>query len=71
MYKGDEKWVTDKITSLASYDMRKQAYDGYMAVYDKVFDAEPIEHKKVGQARKAANTALRKFIIKCNNWSEQ
>ena len=71
MYKEDEKWVTERITSLPNYEMRKQAYDGYVAVYNKAFESEPIEHRKIGRARKAANTALREYIIKCTHWSEQ
>ena len=71
MYSDDEKWITEQIIGLPTYEMRKQAFDGYVSVYNKVFTNEPVEHRKIGQARKSANTALRKYIIKCNIWSEQ
>jgi len=68
MFKDDEKWVTEQILKINDYDLRKKAYDGYNAVYKKAFDAEKTEHRKIGIARKIANTKLREFVTKCLNY---
>jgi len=65
MHKDDEKWVTEQIRQLPTYEMRQTAMDGYKKVFAKYYENEPLEHRKDGTARRAANIALRKYIDKC------
>lgn len=41
---------------------RSVVCDAYSRVYDEMYKAEPVEFKKDGAARGAANTRLREYV---------
>ena len=67
MYKGDEKWVKQQITTITDPVLRVKVWQAYRKAFDDAFDAEPLEHKKENKARFAANNRLRIFIEKRSN----
>lgn len=67
MHKDDKKWVTEQMLKISDYELRKKAHEGYKKVYQKAFNAQEIEYRKEGTARKIANTKLRQFVEKCIN----
>ena len=61
MHIHNEKWVNEQIAKLPTR-LQQQVRQRYAEVYKEAYDAEPVEHRKDGRARFAANTRLREFV---------
>lgn len=59
----DSKWINEKLGYLNDED-RKKVCNAYSKAFREGAALEPIEHKKEGAGRFAANTRLRLFIEK-------
>ena len=59
-HKHDQDWIKQVIFSLP-IGRRDQAMQGYKAIFEAAYNDEPVDHKKMNAARKAANTRLRDF----------
>lgn len=74
MHADDKKWVGEQIKSLnsplrdhgASIKLRQETLFNYNKVWKEAFDAEPLQHRKDGKARSAANARLLKFVRTVN-----
>lgn len=62
MHKDDEKWVVSQITTIINRTLRQTVLEGYKKHYKKIYDAEPLTHRKDGKARRECNNMLRKYI---------
>lgn len=60
----DKKWLNEKLSMCLSHLEREKVCEAYSKVYKEVFDAEPVEYRKEGRARFAANTRLRVYCGK-------
>ena len=72
----DAQWLKEQLGRLPAH-LKNKAIAGYEAAYLEAHDAEPVEHRKDGRARFAANSRLRDYIDKimlakpghaCNNY---
>ena len=61
MYPADQKWVDEQLAKLP-FRLQQSVKQRYAEVYQQAYDAEPVEHKKEGAARRAANTRLREYV---------
>ena len=59
----DSKWINEKLGYLNDED-RKKVCDAYSKAFLEAAELQPVEHRKEGAGRKAANTRLRLFIEK-------
>lgn len=59
----DAQWLKEQLGRLP-VRLQSKAIAGYDAAYREAHDAEPVEHRKVGRARFAANSRLREYIDK-------
>lgn len=59
--KEQRDWYKQQLRML-SPARQKQAREGYEQAWQEAFDLEPVEHKKAGGARRAANIRLRRFV---------
>jgi hypothetical protein len=66
LHKHDQKWFREQLAKLPTAYI-KQAKEGYQAVWEATYEAEPIEHKKQNAARRAANIRLREFVERVAN----
>lgn len=62
-YVADTEWINHQLGYLGE-DEREKICKAYSKVFREASDKEPIEHKKTGAGRFAANTRLRIFIKK-------
>lgn len=62
----DAKWIVSKLLELPN-DLRDKVCAAYSAAYAEAYDAEPVEHKKDGAARRAANSRLLSFATRITN----
>lgn len=65
LHKHDKKWFNEQLAKLPPAYIQK-AKEGYQAVYEAAYEAEPIEHKKSNAARRAANIRLRLYVERIN-----
>jgi hypothetical protein len=63
MHEHDKKWVDEQIAKLP-FRLQQSVRQRYAEVYQQAYDAEPVEHRKDGRARFAANTRLREYVEK-------
>jgi hypothetical protein len=63
MHPHDKAWVSAQLMRLP-VELRERVADLYEAEYQQHYNAEPVEHRKDGAARWAANTRLREFVTK-------
>jgi IS30 family transposase len=61
MHDHDRKWIDEQINKLPSR-IHAQVRRKYAEAYMEAHNAEPVEHRKDGRARFAANTRLREFV---------
>ena len=61
MHDHDKKWIDEQIGKLPTR-LQQQVRQRYAEVYREAHNAEPVEHKKEGAARRAANTRLREYV---------
>ena len=59
----DSQWINEKLGYLNDED-RKKVCNAYSKAFREAAALQPIEHRKEGAGRKAANTRLRIFIEK-------
>lgn len=57
----DKKWLKEQFKKLPEKH-RDAAMRGYDKVFREVFDATPLVHQKAGEARREANTRLRRYV---------
>lgn len=57
----DRKWIIQQLARLPEKH-RQTAMKGYDKVFREVYDATPLPHQKEGEARRAANTRLRRYV---------
>ena len=57
----DEKWLKEQFNKLPEKH-RDAAIQGYDKVFREVFDATPLVLQKEVEARRAANTRLRRYV---------
>lgn len=57
----DSKWIAEQLIKLPP-DYREHATKAYSDVYERVYSSVPLRHQKHGEARREANTRLRKYI---------
>lgn len=57
----DKKWIMQQLARLPDKH-KNTAMKGYDKVFREVFDATPLAHQKDGEARRAANTRLRRYV---------
>lgn len=57
----DRKWIEQQINQLPKrlWDKAAKEYD---RVFREVYDATPVPHQKEGEARREANTRLRRYV---------
>lgn len=60
-HKDDKKWIIQQLARLPDKH-KKTAMQGYDKVFREVYDATPLPHQKEGEARRAANTRLRRYV---------
>lgn len=60
-HKDDKKWIIQQLARLPGR-YRQTAMQGYDKVFREVYDATPLPHQKEGEARRAANTRLRRYV---------
>lgn len=60
-HKDDKKWIIQQLARLPDKH-KKTAMQGYDKVFREVYDATPLAHQKEGEARRAANTRLRRYV---------
>jgi hypothetical protein len=63
MHPHDKAWVTAQLMRLP-VELRGRIAELYAIEYRQAYDAEPVEHRKEGRARFAANTRLREYVEK-------
>ena len=61
MHDHDKRWIDEQIGKLPTR-LHDQVLRKYAEAYKEAHNAEPVEHKKDGVARRAANTRLREFV---------
>lgn len=61
MYPADKKWIDEQLAKLP-FRLQQSVRQRYAEVYQQAYDAEPVEHRKEGSARRAANTRLREYV---------
>lgn len=61
VHKLDVKWIQEQMNRLP-IQYKQKAREGYERTWQEAFDLEPVEHKKAGAARRAANIRLRRFV---------
>jgi hypothetical protein len=61
--KEQRDWYKQQLRML-SPARQKKAREGYEQAWQEAYDLEPVEHKKSGAARRAANIRLRRFVEK-------
>lgn len=59
----DRNWLEEQLKKLPPSALAT-AIRGYEKVFSESYDSEPIEHKKMNAARRAANTRLRLYVKK-------
>jgi hypothetical protein len=59
--KEQRDWYSQQLRMLGP-KLQKKAREGYEQAWQEAFDLEPVEHKKAGAARRAANIRLRRFV---------
>lgn len=59
--KEQRDWYKQQFARLPSA-YQKKAREGYERAWQEAYDLEPVEHKKAGAARRAANIRLRRFV---------
>jgi hypothetical protein len=59
--KEQRDWYRQQLARLPSA-YQKKAREGYEQAWQEAYDLEPVEHKKAGAARRAANIRLRRFV---------
>jgi len=57
----DKKWIKEQLKKLPK-EYRQRAMHGYDKVFREVFDATPLVHQKASEARREANTRLRRYV---------
>ena len=57
----DTKWIKSQLAKLPPAHKQK-AMAGYDKVFREVYHATPLPHQKAGEARREANTRLRRYI---------
>lgn len=62
----DAKWIEGVINQLPEHLWAKAA-DGYDSAFREAYHAEPDDMLKVGAARRAANTRLRRYVAAIKN----
>lgn len=60
----DEKWLNQKLSACRNNVERAKICKAYSDCYKAAYDNEPVEQKKDGKARFAANCRLRIYIAK-------
>lgn len=63
VHKLDVKWIQEQMNRLP-IQYKQKAREGYERAWQEAYDLEPVEHKKTGAARRAANIRLRRFVDK-------
>lgn len=61
----DEKWLKEQLKKLPKKH-RDAAMHGYDKAYREAYANEPLERLKEGEARRVANTRLRKYVTAIN-----
>lgn len=61
MHDHDRKWIDEQISKLPSR-LHAQVRRKYAEAYREAHNAEPVDHRKDGAARRAANARLREFV---------
>ncbi|MEY0256255.1 hypothetical protein AB7X32_21100 [Morganella morganii] len=61
----DEKWIQEMLLQL-SPGARNKALVAYTAVFDEMWESEPLSHRKDNTARREANKRLREYVRKFN-----
>ena len=61
MHPHDKAWVDAQLMRLPA-ELRERVAELYEVEYQQHYNAEPVEHRKDGAARRAANTRLREFV---------
>jgi hypothetical protein len=59
--KEQRDWYKQQLGSLGP-KLQKKAREGYERTWKEAYDLEPVEHKKAGAARRAANIRLLRFV---------
>ena len=59
--KEQRDWYKQQLGSLGP-KLQNKAREGYEQAWQEAYDLEPVEHKKPGAARRAANIRLRRFV---------
>ena len=62
----DAKWIASKLLELP-HDLRGPVCAAYSAAHAEAYEAEPVEHKKDGAARRSANSRLLSFVTRITN----
>lgn len=60
----DSQWIEGVLMSLQGEHVNT-ARSAYSDAYREVYESEPVEYRKEGKARYAANTRLREYQRKC------
>ena len=60
-HEGDKKWINEQLGYLSKAD-RERVCAAYSKAFIAAAEREPVDHKKDGAGRFAANTRLRVFI---------
>lgn len=63
----DRKWLKEQLSKLPN-SVALEICGKYSAYYKKAYDDEPVAHRKESKARVEANTRLREFVKKYNEW---
>lgn len=61
VHKLDVRWIKEQMNRLP-IQYKQKAREGYERAWQEAYDLEPVEHKKAGAARRAANIRLRRFV---------
>lgn len=61
MHDHDKKWVDEQLAKLPNR-LQQSVRQRYSDAYQQAYDAEPVEHRKDGRARLAANSRLREYV---------
>lgn len=62
MHDHDRKWIDEQIGKLPTR-LQQQVRQRYAEAYREAHNAEPVEHKKDGSARRSANQRLLRYVM--------